>query len=457
MLSEPDLAYLEVNTSLTQKIRFLRKLFLRIKSQIGDRVDKKEWRVIDSNIEVIYFKHLSVSKYIILDDQICRPLDETNIDCYIEIDNKVLRKLYIKNLENSILFSISSELIKEIHPNIELSLTSLVLNMLEKDSYKEMDDYLTSIGYPDVDETKGATLRSNKQIEDYSFSNSNQDLDVEEYNYDVHISNESESILINEEQSYVIANNAVPKNEHEHSVDNMVPFNTDSQLSKSSIFQNAGTTNNKHFNENDVNEDLNSPITAGRTTSPTKNMDFKKAIEEEYAPRNYPENHEEFSIDKNLEPMSLEDEKRFNDAVNSEIESEIGDIREENAKRTYRYRLERIKDKPSSKLEVKEFYDGKCQICDYTFREKTGRNHCITISLLKQSKGGIRHPANYLCLCPNHSALIKHADIRGLDKESLVNLKDNKISFSDGTREHEIKYDSIHFKMLKQMLKRGNH
>lgn len=455
MLSEPDLAYSEVNTSLTQKIRFLSKLFLRIKSQIGDRVDKKEWREIDSNIEVIHFKHLRVSKYIILDDQICRPLDGTKIDCYIEIDNNVLRKLYVKNLEDNILFSISSELIKEIHPNIELSLTSLVLNMLEKDSYEEMYDYLTSIGYPDVSETKDTTLRSNKQIEEYSYSNSNQELDIEEYNYDVDTATESDSILINEEQSYVIANNNVKKNTQEYAINKLTSYNTESLPSKSNISLND-TTSKKHFNEKDVNEDLDSPIIVGRTTSPTKNTDFKETIAEKFAPGNgHSIYHEKSAIFEHMEPMSLEDENIFKKNEFFNKQNAIEESRYSNSRRGHRLHLDKMKNDSTSIHEVKSYYNGKCQICDHTFQKKSGGNYCEIVNWIELSEKGISYQGNMLCLCPNHAALLKYGNIM-IDRSNWDKLRDNKLIFSVGTKKEEIKYHPTHFKMLKVFLEDGD-
>jgi len=189
-------------------------------------------------------------------------------------------------------------------------------------------------------------------------------------------------------------------------------------------------------------------------------MDFNEEIGEQYAQRNHPtnqENHEKYLIDEKLDPMSLEDEKRFNDTVIFEIENEIENIREDNIKRTYTSQLRKIKENTVSKLEVKDFYKGKCQICGFNFRKKDGSMYCITVSLLEKRNGGIRHPANYLCLCPNHAALLKYSYVAGLDKKSLVNIKNNKIKFNTNDSEYEINYHPMHFRMLKELLKRGRH
>lgn len=461
MLNKPNFSDLKIDTDITQKIRFLNKLFPRIKVQIGDRIDKKEWKEIDYNIEVFHFDKLNISKYIVVDGQIYHPSNMNDIDCYIESDKKVLKIIYIKSLEETTLLSISSELIKEIHPNTDLSLKSVVFELLKKDSFEKMNEYLTSIGYPDIGETKDTTLHSNKEIEDYTYSDSNQDLDFERDNYNTDASIEKDSILNNKEKSCLNDGSSIQKTEGGHGIGEITSCNNDLHSSKSNIIKNFKATSKNKFNKNDdVNKDSDLPLTVRRTTSPTKEMDPKEEIGEQYAQRNHPNNqedHEEYLIDENLEPMSLEDENRFNDTVNSEIESEIDSIREDNIKRTYTYQFTKIKDKPVSKLEVKDFYKGKCQICGYTFEKKNGSNHCVTVSLLEKRNGGIRHPANYLCLCPNHSAVLKYANLRGLDKESLVNLKDNKITFYVGSKSKDIKYHPFHFKMLKEFLKRGSH
>lgn len=456
MLSKPNFSDLKIDTDITQKIRFLNELFPRIKVQIGDRIDKKEWKEIDSNIEVFHFDKLNISKYIVVDGQIYCPSNMNDIDCYIESDKKVLKIIYIKSLKENTLLSISSELIKEIHPNTEISLKSVVFELLKKDSFEKMNEYLTSIGYPDIGETKDTTLHSNKQIEDYTYSDSNQDLDFERDNYDIDASIENDSILKNKEKSCLTDNSSIQKTEVEHGIGEITSCNTDLHSSQS-----IRTPSKNQFNKNDdVNEDFDSPHKRGRTTSPTKEMDFNEEIGEQYAQRNHPtnqENHEKYLIDEKLDPMSLEDEKRFNDTVIFEIENEIENIREDNIKRTYTSQLRKIKENTVSKLEVKDFYKGKCQICGFNFRKKDGSMYCITVSLLEKRNGGIRHPANYLCLCPNHAALLKYSYVAGLDKKSLVNIKNNKIKFNTNDSEYEINYHPMHFRMLKELLKRGRH
>jgi hypothetical protein len=198
---------------------------------------------------------------------------------------------------------------------------------------------------------------------------------------------------------------------------------------------------------------LSSHKSKGRIKTPDEDMDFKEAVNENYSGTirsNYSPSPSS-AIDDDLEPMSLEDEQAFTKIINSEVNNEIKKIRNDNSNREYKYNLEKLQDSHISKLEVKDFYDGKCQICNYTFITKKGINYCITPNLLEKRKGGVRHPANYLCLCPNHYALLKYGNV---ELQDLDNLKGNKIKFSGDDEWDEIKYSPLHFTMLKAFLNR---
>ena len=509
---------LKINPRFSRKLEYFIQLLPRIKfaeeesSQLNG-----SWRDIDEELNVYDFENLNVLKYLLIDDRRYEAKTSSS-SCYIEKDEALIYKIYINGSDKIILDSLANELFETIHSNLNRNYISTFLALLGLESYEEMDRYLTEILHYPVLEKKANTLLNIDETIEYSSENdvaedekSNRPLEFGEnnikksfgngstanqkaecdYTIDRRISynNDSQSTSFNNgqakskkwsnendvaedeksnglsefgenniEKSFGNDSTANQKAECGHTIDRRISSsNNDSQ---STSFNNGQTKSKKWSNENDANKDLDLPFTVGRTNSPTKEMDFNEEIGEQYAQRNHPtnqENHEKYLIDEKLDPMSLEDEKRFNDTVIFEIENEIENIREDNIKRTYTSQLRKIKENTVSKLEVKDFYKGKCQICGFNFRKKDGSMYCITVSLLEKRNGGIRHPANYLCLCPNHAALLKYSYVAGLDKKSLVNIKNNKIKFNTNDSEYEINYHPMHFRMLKELLKRGRH
>jgi hypothetical protein len=64
---------------------------------------------------------------------------------------------------------------------------------------------------------------------------------------------------------------------------------------------------------------------------------------------------------------------------------------------------------------VKELYDGKCQVCGFTFQKQgSGKPYAEAAHLVALGDGGSDSLQNLLCLCPNHHKMLDHGplDIR---------------------------------------------
>ncbi|PMP89919.1 MAG: hypothetical protein C0171_06085 [Caldisphaera sp.] len=61
----------------------------------------------------------------------------------------------------------------------------------------------------------------------------------------------------------------------------------------------------------------------------------------------------------------------------------------------------RIKRKAIFVAYVKERDGYKCRVCNFTFKKKDGENYVEVAHIIPLSEGGLDHPDNMVCLCPN--------------------------------------------------------
>lgn len=459
LINRPSPNSLELNEAYTKKMELFAQLFQRIK--IGNKGDhtspNKHWKHISSKIKVYNYDNLQISTYIFVDDIKYKTKDDNAICCYMETDEGTINEIYVRGSIEEISDGIASELSETLHPNLDNNFINTAKLLLQKNSLEEMHNILDGANYPTVDEIENTNLINQKNIENIL------EKEDEEKDEDDMI---SESPLNNIEYSSENQSNE-DITESPNKFKNRTFFDDGD---KDNFSENCSHSDKEELHTKDSNEDMEmkesfenksdskkSSYTdkdKGRTRTPTKDMNFKQAIEKQYNGKDTEDNIHFYAIDENLEPMTIEEERKFNGNVHREFENEIESIQYDNSRRAYNYNMEKLADNQFSKFKVKDNYKGKCQICGFTFRTKNKHNYCITASLLEKRNGGIRHPANYLCLCPNHAALIKHGNIKF---KNLDDPKDNKVLFTDFNSSYEIKYDPIHFKMLKEMLKRGSY
>lgn len=466
LVNKPDEPLLKINPQFTKKLRYFSYLIPRIK--VGNEESTKHndrWRDFHPDLKVYDFEALEVMKYISISGNKYEAKENKDFS-YIVKDEATLNTVYVKGSDEEILNSLSHELFETIHPHLDRNFISTIYSLLKMNSLEEMNRYLTDyLGYPVVENQQDTSLSVNKKIDRFSEEEGIESEESEnppEFTEIDEDPDSQDSFPINESEMKTSQNNYLKPTTEEmsdigHTITTSLSKPTNS-CEKKKIRPCSGSSYDSGSPEEHHTKKSSSDLEkgTGRTKNPTEYTDFKEEIEKHYSNKSPESTTSGDAIDEDLEPMSLEYENVFNQRICEEIEKEIRAIRHDTNRREYTKHLDRIREEPIAKFEVKDFYKGKCQICHYTFRKKNGENHCIITSLLEKRYGGIRHPANYLCLCPNHAALLKHSKIIGLDRESLDNLKDNKIIFTAGTSKYEIKYHPIHFKMLKELLKRGN-
>jgi hypothetical protein len=489
LLISPSSNSLRLNDKYTRKLEAFSKLIPRIKIANQDlHMDINELKEIHSESKVYDFDDLQVSKYVLVDgDEYV--FEEDNASCFINISQNKIADIYVRGSDYEVLSSFSTELFESLHPNLNINLKGTIKSLLEYDSYEAMNHYLTDFGYPEINEVQNKSLDVNKQIEDegeWSSSTGDDDFFVENEDY---ISDDSElPTSSNCKEDFSSSDSGFEEKEDVDSrYSGSLDENNDDKLPTSSNckedfslhdsgFEEKEDVDSKYSESLDENKLTNSGENdlgnrthikskkqhqmsssssakiKGRTKTPNEDMDFREGIEKQYSSTKRGTSISFGAIDDDLEPMSLEDEQAFAKTINSEVDKEITKIRIDNSKREYESRLEKLQDSHISKSEVKEFYNGgECQICGYTFTTKKGNKYCKTPHLIEKRNGGVRHPANHLCLCPNHSALLKHGTIQF---KNLDDLNDDKLIFTDGERDYVINYHPIHFIMLKTLLNR---
>ena len=85
---------------------------------------------------------------------------------------------------------------------------------------------------------------------------------------------------------------------------------------------------------------------------------------------------------------------------------------------------------------LKEQYNGKCQICGFTFPRRNGEPHFVAVYILGYEE--IDDPANSICLCPNHFAMFSYGATEAPD--GIVGQIN---SFKRGSPNHVVKFQLI--------------
>jgi hypothetical protein len=189
-------------------------------------------------------------------------------------------------------------------------------------------------------------------------------------------------------------------------------------------------------------------IKRGRTISPSKEDNFLDKLKNVFGKKSSaPENPQTYY--ENDEPMSLEEKEEFEQRIKQELEEEIVKVRSENKKRGYKVVLQSIGKNEDVIQEVKNFYNGKCQICGWSFKDLSGRSYCEIVDILPKRYGGVRFPGNKLCLCPNHAAMKKHS----FSDYDNIKIQGNNLYLKLGRTEHKLRFKPTHMAMLKVLFK----
>ena len=192
-------------------------------------------------------------------------------------------------------------------------------------------------------------------------------------------------------------------------------------------------------------DELSERINKGRTESPDNETNFINRMKIRKPKPSNPE-----TVITENQPLSLEEKKEIEEKIRQELNQEIKEIRSENKKRTYKNMLKPLSKKEDVNLEVKNYYNGKCQICGSTFKSKKGENYCEIVEIIPKRYGGVRFSGNKLCLCPNHAAIIKHGDFDPLE---FAEIDKNNLTIRINYKKAQIKYHKEHMLALKLLLK----
>lgn len=93
---------------------------------------------------------------------------------------------------------------------------------------------------------------------------------------------------------------------------------------------------------------------------------------------------------------------------------------------------------------LKKLYNGKCQICGFTFKKKDGENYSEANHLIPLGEHGSDSVCNLTILCANCHRELTYAEVK------LGELRDNKrFVILNGVRK-EIKYHPLHFKAIRE-------
>lgn len=421
---KPDLNQLTINEDFSKKLRDLSKVIPRIKAH-KIKLKNDDWKSIDSKITVYDFDNLNVTRNVILHNCEFRS-NKKNINCYIDkdTDTNCLSKIYVKGSREDILKSLGKEIVEELHPELDTDFRGIIDSLLQKESSGEMNEKLNEFDYPPV-EDKATSLNIPKQTEE-EYKDSGEKEDGAEY----------PEIPINGSirKDDKINDKTIDKSLHQREKELEIQLNTEEE---------------SHSKESKV----------ARTSTPKNIKDAKETIKKTYnkKPGQISEpTPKSIGIVESSEPMSLEEVKEYINNIDKELNSEIETIIKDNNNRTYKLRLEPLISDEVAKLEVKSWYENKCQICGYTFKKKDGTNHSNVVPLQPIRNKGIRHPSNFVCLCPNHAAIIKegYVEIKDLDLKGNKVIVEAKGVFKDKYIDeiYEIKCTQKHFLMLKSML-----
>ncbi len=83
---------------------------------------------------------------------------------------------------------------------------------------------------------------------------------------------------------------------------------------------------------------------------------------------------------------------------------------------------------------MKEGYNGRCQICNFTFTKWDREKHFVAVYIIEYET--LDDSANVLCLCPNHFAMFRHGTKK--DPDIIGQIKSYK-----GGPHHNVKFQLI--------------
>ena len=115
----------------------------------------------------------------------------------------------------------------------------------------------------------------------------------------------------------------------------------------------------------------------GRTESPTKRTSFMDEIKRRIGIKAGIPDTSGVGITNPEEPYSLEEKEEIESKFRGELEQEIEENQDKNKRRGYKQVLESIGDKEIVNDEVSSYYNGECQICGWTFKQKGGKNYLL--------------------------------------------------------------------------------
>lgn len=178
--TEPILDSSKINSELTTKMRSIAKLMNRIKNENKglDKDGEDNWIIINQDIKVYTFENLNVTKYVNWLDQKYHSSNKS-IDCYFVKNGSELDVTYTKNSKTQVLNSVAQELFEEIHPHMNKNFIAVLHALLRFDSYGDMSNYLTELGYAKIEEDQN-TLLNEKIIESENAEEFDENEDIED-------------------------------------------------------------------------------------------------------------------------------------------------------------------------------------------------------------------------------------------------------------------------------------
>lgn len=160
---------------------------------------------------------------------------------------------------------------------------------------------------------------------------------------------------------------------------------------------------------------------SGRLTNPDDLWFIKNCGESAY----YNNHHEAWKdfMDKNICKVSEKEKEEFMVTLNKE---ELEDFKEIEKRQPLSKTIVYFKRNKEIVKSLKELYDNKCQICQFTFKKDNGENYSETHHVIPLGQNGSDKIENMVVLCPNCHRQLHYA-------------KNNK---------YDIKYKEEHYKLL---------
>ncbi|MBD3192156.1 MAG: hypothetical protein GF308_16045 [Candidatus Heimdallarchaeota archaeon] len=147
---------------------------------------------------------------------------------------------------------------------------------------------------------------------------------------------------------------------------------------------------------------------------------------------------------KNIREKLIEESENENE-LEAEIQEFIEDCSPNNlTPRICQRTIKTIKRNKTLARELKKLYQGKCQVCKFTFQKKDGENYSEIHHIIPLGEDGSDRISNMTILCANCHKKMHYAEIEFGD---LVNNK--QIVFINGIKK-EIEYHPKHFQAVEE-------